>query len=140
MIDTRPSTTSSVSNRRRILIIGGGSAGISVAARLCRAGQRDVTVIEPSATHYFQPAWSLVGGGATAPEATARPTKSVIPRGARWVQDRVTAIDADEQTVNTESSGEIKRSSRSLDKASLLVAPVVITCGTSGTVPSNSRA
>ncbi len=105
MSDVQSSSTSGASNNSRIVIIGGGSAGISVAARLCRAGQRDVTVIEPSPKHYYQPAWSLVGGGAMAPEATARPTKTVIPSAARWLQDRVVSIDADAQTVTTETSG-----------------------------------
>ena len=44
------------------LIIGGGSAGIGLAARLRRAGQ-DVTVLEPSDTHWYQPLWTLVGAG-----------------------------------------------------------------------------
>lgn len=71
--------------RHRILIIGGGSAGISVAARLRRAGQADVAVIEPSPTHHYQRAWTLVGGGAYSAEGTARPTKSVVPRGVEWI-------------------------------------------------------
>ncbi len=52
MSDVQSTNSSGGSNARQILIIGGGSAGISVAARLRRAGQRNVTVIEPSATHY----------------------------------------------------------------------------------------
>jgi sulfide:quinone oxidoreductase len=31
-----------------VLIIGGGTAGITVAARLRRAGEHDVAVVEPS--------------------------------------------------------------------------------------------
>jgi sulfide:quinone oxidoreductase len=52
-----------MSQHHRIVIVGGGSAGISVAARLRRAGQADVAVIDPAATHYYQPLWTLVGGG-----------------------------------------------------------------------------
>ncbi|MFJ9120344.1 FAD-dependent oxidoreductase, partial [Streptomyces sp. NPDC102394] len=36
--------------RHRVVVIGGGSAGISVAARLRRAGVTDITLIEPSDT------------------------------------------------------------------------------------------
>jgi sulfide:quinone oxidoreductase len=52
-----------MTTKREILIIGGGTAGITVAARLLRKGHRDVAIIEPSDTHYYQPLWTLVGGG-----------------------------------------------------------------------------
>ena len=38
-------------------------AGITVAARMLRKGYTDVAVIEPSDKHYYQPLWTLVGGG-----------------------------------------------------------------------------
>jgi sulfide:quinone oxidoreductase len=47
----------------QILIVGGGTAGITVAARMLRKGYTDVAVIEPSNMHYYQPLWTLVGGG-----------------------------------------------------------------------------
>ena len=53
--------------KHQIVIVGGGTAGITVAARLLRKGYTDVAVIEPSDKHYYQPLWTLVGGG----EATA---------------------------------------------------------------------
>jgi sulfide:quinone oxidoreductase len=43
------------SAKHQILIVGGGTAGITVAARMLRKGYRDVAVIEPSSTHYHQP-------------------------------------------------------------------------------------
>lgn len=52
-----------ISGRHRVAIIGGGSAGISVAARLRRSGVTDISLIEPSETHWYQPLWTLVGGG-----------------------------------------------------------------------------
>lgn len=107
MRDLQSTKASSRASHHKILIIGGGSAGISVAARLRRAGENDVAVIEPSANHYFQASWSLVGGGACRAEATVRPTKRVIPNGVQWIQDRVATIDAEGQKVATESSGEI---------------------------------
>ena len=44
----------------QILIVGGGTAGITVAARLRRAGIRDIALLEPSETHWYQPLWTLV--------------------------------------------------------------------------------
>jgi len=91
----------------RVVIIGGGTAGICVAARLRRLGVRDVAIIEPSATHYYQPLWTLVGAGVVRREASARSMRGVIPRGTRWVLDRVIEIDADANRVSTEFSGDI---------------------------------
>ena len=48
----------------RVVILGGGTAGISVAARLRKALRgTEIMVVEPAATHYYQPLWTLVGAG-----------------------------------------------------------------------------
>jgi sulfide:quinone oxidoreductase len=48
----------------QILIIGGGNAGLSVAAKLLLKDKKlDIGIIEPSEKHYYQPAWTLVGAG-----------------------------------------------------------------------------
>ncbi len=39
----------------KIVIIGAGTAGIPVAARLLRQGETDVAVIDPADKHYYQP-------------------------------------------------------------------------------------
>ncbi len=95
------------SSHRRILIIGGGSAGISVAARLRRAGQTDVAVIEPSEKHYYQPLWTLVGGGCAPAEASVRDQANVTPRGVHWIKDRATDIDPDNQSVTLGSGKSV---------------------------------
>ncbi|MCV7128587.1 FAD-dependent oxidoreductase, partial [Mycolicibacterium vanbaalenii] len=73
--------------KHKILIVGGGTAGISVAARLLRKGHTDVAVIEPSEVHYYQPLWTLVGGGQAKASTTARAEASVMPKGATWIKN-----------------------------------------------------
>src|SRR5690242_8335594 len=85
--------------RHQILIIGGGTAGITVAARLLRKGHRDIAVIEPSDTHYYQPLWTLVGAGEADAPATARPEASVMPKDATWIRNSAAAIAPDTNTV-----------------------------------------
>jgi sulfide:quinone oxidoreductase len=85
--------------KHQILIVGGGTAGISVAARMLRKGYPDVAVIEPSSTHYYQPLWTLVGGGQAKASTTARPEASVMPKEATWIKNTAAAIDPDNNTV-----------------------------------------
>lgn len=85
-------------NKHRIVIIGGGTAGISVAARLLRKGHSDVAVIEPSDVHY-QPLWTLVGGGQAKAATTARPEASVMPKGAAWIRNAAAAVDPENNAV-----------------------------------------
>jgi sulfide:quinone oxidoreductase len=86
-----------------IAIIGGGNAGISLAARLRRAGMDDIGVIEPAESHYYQPLWTLVGGGLARAEESKRSESSVMPQGVGWIKDRAGEVDPAAQTVSTES-------------------------------------
>ncbi|EPX59083.1 Oxidoreductase (flavoprotein) [Cystobacter fuscus DSM 2262] len=94
-------------SRHRILIIGGGTAGISVAARLARAGQKDVAIIEPSAQHYYQPLWTLVGAGEARVEDTVRDEAHLIPKGVKWIQDWARDVDPVARRVSTRGGLEI---------------------------------
>lgn len=87
---------------KSIVIVGGGTAGITVAARLRRAGQTDVAVIEPSKTHRYQPLWTLVGSGHATLAETGRPEADVMPRGVQWIQAMVANIDPDARMLETD--------------------------------------
>ena len=73
----------------KILIIGGGTAGIMVASQLRKKDVKSIAIIEPSEKHYYQPAWTLVGAGTYDYKKTARPMKSLIPNGVNWIKDFV---------------------------------------------------
>ncbi|CAA0134931.1 Sulfide-quinone reductase [Mycolicibacterium vanbaalenii] len=89
-----------ITAKHRVVIVGGGTAGITVAARLLHKGHDDVAVIDPSDTHYYQPLWTLVGGGQAKASTTARPEASVMPKGVRWIKNAATAVDPDNNTVS----------------------------------------
>lgn len=86
--------------RHQIVIIGGGSGGISVASRLKRQLKNaDIAIIEPNEKHYYQPYWTLVGAGIVPKEASERSQASVMPKGVTWIRDRVQDINADHNQV-----------------------------------------
>ncbi|WLH82751.1 FAD/NAD(P)-binding oxidoreductase [Pseudomonas sp. FP2338] len=83
-----------------IVVIGGGSAGIGLLASLLkRDPQLNITLIEPYDYHCYQPAWTLVGGGAYDLKKTRRPLADVLPNGVAWVQAAVAELLPDEQTL-----------------------------------------
>jgi sulfide:quinone oxidoreductase len=93
-----------MSKHHSIVIVGAGTAGISAAARLCnQPNPPDVAIIDPAKTHYYQPLWTLVGGGVFDKESTARPQEDYIPAGATWIQEAVKGFDPEHKAVLLQS-------------------------------------
>ena len=91
----------SSSTRHQVLIVGGGTAGITVAAILKRrAPGTDIAIIEPSHEHYYQPAFTLVGAGVYPLARTRRAEESLIPVGVRWICDAALTFEPEKNTVS----------------------------------------
>ncbi|MBT8237142.1 MAG: NAD(P)/FAD-dependent oxidoreductase [Croceitalea sp.] len=92
----------------QIVIIGGGTAGIMTAAQLLKYNTNfEVAIVEPADTHYYQPAWTLVGAGTYDFKKTAKPMAEVMPKGVHWIKDRATEFEPKQNTVTTASSGPL---------------------------------
>lgn len=94
--------------KHTVVIVGGGAAGITVAARLKRKGIRDIAVIEPSETHWYQPLWTLVGGGLVSAASTKKSTASVMPKGVTWVKNSASNVDPTSKTVTLADGSSIE--------------------------------
>lgn len=91
-----------------VLIVGGGTAGISVAARLAALDNApEIGLIEPSKKHYYQPIWTLVGGGVFDKKISERDEADYIPSGVAWVQERAAGFDPEQNTVVLEGGGKL---------------------------------
>ncbi len=92
-----------------IVIVGGGAAGAAVAASLLRRKpDLDIAVIDPADTHYYQPGWTMVGGGIFSPETTAKPMGAVLPRRVTWIKAAVAGFDPERDSVIIEGCRAIR--------------------------------
>lgn len=83
-----------------VVIIGGGAAGIAVASSLkARKPDLDIAIIDPAEIHYYQPGWTMVGGGIFDAASTAKTMGSLIPAGVRWIKAAVAAFEPESNTV-----------------------------------------
>jgi sulfide:quinone oxidoreductase len=83
-----------------VVVVGGGAAGIAAAASLLRRRPGlSVAIVEPRDKHYYQPGWTLVGGGVFDRAKTERPMARVMPKGARWIQAAVAAFEPERNRV-----------------------------------------
>jgi len=90
-----------------VVVIGAGAAGLSVASRLIRAGIQDVTIVEPADKHYYQPLWTLVGGGIVGRESSVEPMADLIPKGATWIKDSAASFDPSNNCLTTRDGKQI---------------------------------
>ncbi|HEX2530545.1 MAG TPA: FAD/NAD(P)-binding oxidoreductase [Burkholderiaceae bacterium] len=101
-------TTQNVVRKHTVLIVGGGAGGTAAAARLRRSRpDLDIAVIDPAAFHYYQPAWTLVGGGQYAASATRRNLRDCLPHGVSHIEARVDALEPDQKQVVLEDGSRI---------------------------------
>jgi sulfide:quinone oxidoreductase len=92
-----------------VVIIGGGAAGIAVASSLlARDPDLDIAVIDPADIHYYQPGWTLVGGGVFDAQSTVRTMASLMPRGVHWIKAAVAAFEPAQDAVILEGCRVVK--------------------------------
>ena len=104
-------------SKHDIVIVGGGAAGLATAASLLkRKSNLDVVVVDPASKHYYQPGWTLVGGGVFKAPQTEREMGDLIPRGATWKKASVATFQPEQNTVSLDNGEE-------LSYETLVVAP-----------------
>jgi sulfide:quinone oxidoreductase len=81
-------------SKYRVLVLGAGAGGISLAARLARKIPSDqIAIIDPSENHFYQPMWTIAGAGLASAESTRRKQSALIPKGVTWLRETVQSVD-----------------------------------------------
>ncbi|WP_018715434.1 NAD(P)/FAD-dependent oxidoreductase [Brachymonas chironomi] len=99
---------SRVKTQARIVIAGGGAAGLTAANRLVESldGAR-IIMIDARKEHYYQPGFTLVGAGIKPRDYVVSTTGEYVPSGVEWVQASVAEIDPDGNKVVTDAGQAI---------------------------------
>ncbi len=91
-------------NKKHIVVVGGGAGGMGVISALAQWPGRDkldITLLEPSDYHYYQPQWTMVGGGMFPREVTRRAMADLIPDGVNWINEAVAEFDPTANNLTT---------------------------------------
>ncbi|KAG7209683.1 hypothetical protein KM043_011328 [Ampulex compressa] len=95
----------------KVLVVGGGTGGCTMAAKLAKNFKHrpnHVIVLEPSEVHYYQPLFTLIGGGISSFASSKRLTKDVLPQNATWIKDSVMTFNPEENKVTTSNGDTVQ--------------------------------
>lgn len=103
-------TGGSSNAKGKILIVGGGLAGMATAARLTNTlSNPDITVLEPNElSTSYQPGQTLVGGGVWEKDAVVYKRDDYLPNGVTLIKEKAVEFDPDNNTVKTSGGKTIK--------------------------------
>ncbi|MEA2100132.1 MAG: FAD/NAD(P)-binding oxidoreductase [Campylobacterota bacterium] len=101
---------SASSAKGKIVIVGGGLAGMSTAARFNNTlSNADITVIEPDPLSCsYQPGQTLVGAGLWEQDDIVYERDDKLPSGVKLIKGAVTAFDPDNNSVTVDGKQEVK--------------------------------
>ncbi len=103
------STVSASSVKGKIVIVGGGLAGMSTAARLNNTiSNADITVIEPDPISCsYQPGQTLVGAGIWDRSEIVYNRDDKLPSGVKLIKGAVTAFDPENNSLTVDGKQEV---------------------------------
>ncbi|BCS28372.1 uncharacterized protein APUU_61420A [Aspergillus puulaauensis] len=106
---TASPVTSAVRNHK-VVVIGGGTAGLAISHQLLRSGRfvkDDIAVVDPAIWHHYQPGWTLVGGGVKTREQLRQPLHGLIDPKLKFYNESVGTFSPEENYITLGNSNNI---------------------------------
>jgi len=92
----------------QVLIVGGGSAGLTVASQLAnKINPEGIAIVDPAAKHYYQPLWTLIGAGVFPKEESEREQADFIPAGSTWIKEKVESFEPTTNQIKLENGDQL---------------------------------
>ncbi|KAL6234537.1 hypothetical protein BDW75DRAFT_241042 [Aspergillus navahoensis] len=114
-----PSPANVAAHSHRVVVVGAGTAGLTISHQLLRSrqfSQDEIAVVDPAAWHHYQPGWTLVGGGLKAKDRLQRPLQDLINPRLKHYRHKV-------DTFYPESNSIMLDDGRQIAYEHLVVAP-----------------
>ncbi len=95
---------------RHLLVLGAGTAGTMIVNKLrpeLRDEEWDITVVDQSATHPYQPGYLFVPFGVYTPAQIVKPIRELVPPGVAYLNSEIDVVDPDGQTVRLTDGTEL---------------------------------
>ncbi|KAF4526108.1 hypothetical protein B566_EDAN007602 [Ephemera danica] len=100
--------TANEKHKCELLVVGGGSGGCTMAAKFAsKLGKNKVIIVEPKDVHYYQPMFTLVGGGMKNLSNCGKSMSSVLPSAAKWIKDEVSQLNPTSNSIVTKQGHQI---------------------------------
>lgn len=94
----------------KVVVVGGGSAGLNISHQLLRSGKfaaDDIAIVDPAQLHHYQPGWTLVGGGLKTKQELQRPLSSLIDPKIKHYNEGVGSFYPDDNSIRLSNSDMI---------------------------------
>ncbi|KAK4149164.1 hypothetical protein C8A00DRAFT_38240 [Chaetomidium leptoderma] len=94
----------------KVVVVGGGSAGLTISHQLLRSGkfsQDDIAIVDPAEWHHYQPGWTLVGGGLKDKNDLKRPLQSLVDPKLKLYPDSLATFTPEDNTVTLGSGAKL---------------------------------
>ncbi|KAJ9246615.1 hypothetical protein DTO207G8_8755 [Paecilomyces variotii] len=104
------SPVGSATRNHKVVVVGGGSAGLTISHQLLRSGKfakDDIAIVDPSKWHNYQPGWTLVGGGLKTKEELRRPLDSLVDPKLKFYNDSVSQFTPEENIVKLGNGDQV---------------------------------